>query len=118
MDCSAIQISSDEITSTDGRKRVRMTMSNECFLDEILTVPYQTDPDTDVTVLEQTQVPPVLNVDDPFTTIGKTRIRERKFMIDSMFTTFNDMLYSSHPTSKFMTMVSFYRDPAILCAGI
>lgn len=97
-------IGSDLITSTDTRKRVRLTFSNSCFLDEMIPIHIQA---TDgIEVLDQQAYPPTLTVADPYTFSGDTRIHDRHFMVESMFATFNSMLYSDRPGSRYMSMVS------------
>lgn len=110
---SQTQDNTDQISSTDDRKRIKLSLSNDCFLDEMVRIP-SGDPsptvtDDDVEVVNQTNTPPVLNIDDPFTVEGKTRIKRRDYMIKAMFDMFDSELYSDcYPShSKFMSMVSF-----------
>lgn len=93
-----------DISSTDNRKRLRFTLSNECFLDTMVSIPDAAD---DITILTETVTPPVLNIDNPFDIVGKTRIYDRDFAIDLMFKTFDAMLYSDLHGSRFMSMVRY-----------
>lgn len=93
-----------EISSSDGHKRVRLSLSAGCFLDR--RVPIR-DIEDDVTVIAQTYTPPSLNVDNPFDLTGKTRIDDRDFVVTSMFNLFAADLYSERSGSRFMTMVRY-----------
>lgn len=99
------QDTTDQISTTDTRKRIRLTLSNDCFLDEMVSIPECCD--DDIAVLTQTDAPPVLTVDSPFAVVGKSRIQYRQFQIDSMFKIFESMLYCAHTTSRFMPIVSY-----------
>lgn len=114
----------DQIGRSDVSKRVKLAISNACFLDKIISVPDRDDGevtilahtkrppvptiDADSAILAHSRRPPVLTVDDPFDIVGKSRIQDRPFQIESMFNTFESMLFSTHANSRFMSMVSYY----------